>query len=574
MLLALLLACASPLEVSGTVVAGGVEVVLRGPADQVEVLGPQGEVLAARRGGQGLDALWIDVPVDWERASAVRATRGEAQVTSALAPLALWGGVDVALQLPLGQPLAWRPGEGIALRPVDGLPVPLGLQLTAVHPAEITVGAGQVRERVALPVAGQRRLIPLSLGAGDSLWLEAGGARLEIPTTWSPVPRAEAAAKLAWIEGRFPADPRGLPETGRPEDRVTLPSRWWGALLRRVGLGERLSPELGPWAWEAVTLGNSGDQPLDLSLSASVLEPDGTPSRVFRPRLREADGQLSRVVSLLRVPPGGEATAVLPVYVDPRLAHQGTWIREVRVTPLGSAEPLLVHREPLYVSRGSAWLAGGLAVTLLGAALGLAWLGLGLRRWLRERSTSELMTVALFGTLAAVLTATSRLLLSGVGAALGPFSPLVVGLLDDVLRTALVATLLSLLPRRGVAALGVLVGWLVQLLLLGSFLPTDLIFVGARVAWLEGGLWLAGITRPTGWRDASPLGRWARLSLGLGVASVLSTGGGLVLHMTLFRLWFAPWYVAMVLLLPGFAYVLVGVALAVPFAESLRRVEG
>jgi len=49
---------------------------------------------------------------------------------------------------------------------------------------------------------------------------------------------------------------------------------------------------------------------------------------------------------------------------------------------------------------------------------------------------------------------------------------------------------------------------------------------------------------------------------------------GLVVSVAFYRLYYADWYVALMLALPGFAYVVVGCALAVPFARSLRRVEG
>ena len=40
-----------------------------------------------------------------------------------------------------------------------------------------------------------------------------------------------------------------------------------------------------------------------------------------------------------------------------------------------------------------------------------------------------------------------------------------------------------------------------------------------------------------------------------------------------YRLWYAGWYVAALLALPGGAYMVLACWLAVPFADSLRRVE-
>jgi hypothetical protein len=47
----------------------------------------------------------------------------------------------------------------------------------------------------------------------------------------------------------------------------------------------------------------------------------------------------------------------------------------------------------------------------------------------------------------------------------------------------------------------------------------------------------------------------------------------MVLHVVLYRLFLAPWYVAGVLIGPGFLYVLLACAVALPFADSLRKIQ-
>ena len=183
------------------------------------------------------------------------------------------------------------------------------------------------------------------------------------------------------------------------------------------------------------------------------------------------------------------------------------------------------------------------------------------------------MTIALFAAMGFLVSVAGRLVGVGVGAALGPFAIMLTGLIDDVLRYALLATLLTLLPRPGTAALVALTQWLLSGIALGSFGPTDLLFVSGRVFWLEAGLWAAGITRSQTWRDERPLVRWLRLTAALGGASAATNATGLILHVTLYRLFLADWYVAMVILGPGFLYVALAVAVAVPFADSLRRIQ-
>jgi hypothetical protein len=161
----------------------------------------------------------------------------------------------------------------------------------------------------------------------------------------------------------------------------------------------------------------------------------------------------------------------------------------------------------------------------------------------------------------------------GVAAALGPFSILLTALVDDALRYALLATLITLLPRPGTVALAALTSWLLSGAALGALSPLDLVFIGNRVIWLEGCLWLAGITRDPAWLDEGAVKRWVRLAAAFGIASLATTATGIVLHAVLYRLFFAGWYVALLLAGPGFVYVLLACGFAVPFADSLRKIQ-
>lgn len=387
----------------------------------------------------------------------------------------------------------------------------------------------------------------------------------------------EVRDELVVREVVFPAEPGGWADPARPTDRVTLPSAWWRTVLQVVGLGYRARDVFAPWAWQGVVLENTGDRDIDLVVTQRILHGD-TPDPAFAPRMRAGEDGTGQVRALIRVPAGETARAALPVFVDDELlglteAREREWVSELSLTPLGAAEPLRVDRRPLYASRGSTVASVGLVAAVLAAFLGTGWVALRGRRWLTELATSELMTIALFGAMTFLVGVAGRLVGSGLSAFLGPFSPFLTGLFDDALRYALFATLLVLIPRKGVGALAVLVGWLLNGLALGSFSVTDVLFVGGRIFWLESLLWIAGITRATGWLDQGPTARWLRLSVAFGLSSALANATGLVLHVTLYRLFLADWYVAGIVGGPGFLYVVVACALAVPFSDSLRRIQ-
>ena len=81
------------------------------------------------------------------------------------------------------------------------------------------------------------------------------------------------------------------------------------------------------------------------------------------------------------------------------------------------------------------------------------------------------------------------------------------------------------------------------------------------------------MTRGGAWRDEPAGRRWARLSVAFGGASVCTTLAALWMHVVLFRLSYAGWYIALQVLGPGLLYVVVACRVATGFAASLRRVE-
>ena len=319
---------------------------------------------------------------------------------------------------------------------------------------------------------------------------------------------------------------------------------------------------------------NGSDQPWNVMVRARTLTGEGTPEPALAPRLRDQQDQ-HQVGALLEVPAHSDVTVRLPVWVDPevltttRLALQ----REVVVVPLGSTEPVARSVRPWVVARAGTGLSLAFGLTTAISLLGLAMAALGGRRLLSRLTTTELVTIALFGSLTFVVATASQLLGHGLGAVLGPFAPFVTGWIDETFRTCLLATLVTLIPRPGVVALAAVLGWLLRGVALGSLHPGDLLYLGNVVVWLECWLWIAGLTRSVSWREESRVRRLLRLIVGFGIANVGASAAGLVSSMVLYRLWLDPRYAAALLAGPGFLYVAFGCWLAVDFAASLRKVE-
>ncbi len=566
----LLLACATAPPPRAHWVPAGLEVDAAEPLRRLRLEEPDGRLLTELR----YPSPVAEAHLDWAWSPGQRFVlvtedaegqthREEIQSPSSDLP------VLVLIEAPLGAPpVTLSRGDALPFTPGDTLELSL-VALTACTVAATLDGAPLSAPTLRPGERSRLRLQPTGPGR-LRLDLEPGG-RLEFDLR----PEASTAAvSIAAVD--FPTSASGLPDPTRPPDTIPLPAPAWTALLDRLGLGLRARDRELPFAHQTVSVTNPGPGAANLVVRARVLNAAGDADPRFRPRMRSADDGTGLVSVLLRVPPGETARATLPLFLDePALPQQGQWTREITITPFGAAEATVRWTGPLTVSQGDDRLLIGGPLSLGAALAGVgALFGPG-RRWLSRAPTPDLVVVALFSGLLFVVGTAAQLLGAALGAALGPFSVFFTGLVDDAVSYALLSTLLRLLPRPGVMGLTVTLTALLRGLITGGLSPFDLLFIGARVFFLEGALYLFGLTRGGGdWRRSGLFAQWLRLSAGFGLASVASVASSLVLQALLYRLYFADAYVLALLLLPGFVYVLVALALALPGARALARVEG
>lgn len=572
--LALLAACAppAPLIVTAAPTPSGVRVEASAPITRVEVRSAAGVPLVRRAPPAPTPTLDVPAPLA-PGAYTVVVTAGAIESTANFV-VAPRRPVTVEVQPQPGG--AWMAAAGTLSVPLvagGSVEVLVGVTGGPGKPDTVSFVEGGSASLLPLPVLGARVVRPVRVRDAP-VTLSVGDATFTLVP--APVSLATLAATVTLVGDAFPAEIDGSPDLGRPTQRVSLPSPTWERIVRAVGLGGRRRDEVAPWAFWGLTLRNDGDTPVDLEVALTIGDAAGI-AAAFRPRLRAADGDTGTVAALLRVPAHGTARAALPVFVDTAVVTPGAYDARLTVTPLGGDTPLHAATRPLYVRRGDSAASVGFVLSLA-AFVGGA--GLTLRRvrgWLDAAATSELMTIALFGSALFLVGTIADLVAMGVGALLGPLSSLLTGLLSDLGRYTLLATLITLLPRVGTLTLAILTGWFLRGFTTGSFAPVDLLYTGTAIGIGEAFAWVAGLSRGGGgrpdWRDGTPGARWARLSLGFGGAAVCTTLAGLWMHIILFRLFFAPWYMAMQVLVPGLLYTVLACRIATGFAASLRRVE-
>lgn len=486
------------------------------------------------------------------------------------------GPAAVSAAIPAGSPaVGLERGAIVDVPTLGGGEAAIALVARARTAGPLTVSVGQARVHDTVE-AGTRVRLDAIVDAPVEARVEGPGGTWSATLRPAVLPRETIAEALTVGNLAFPADREGLPDPAQASDRLVLPASWWSRALRAApGLGFRPRDVEIPRAWQGVELHNSGDAHLDVVVRLRIVDEDGAPVPAFRPRARRVSAPDGAITAMVRVPAGGRATAALPVWIDEEALPDsgGGWSRIIDIAAVGDRAPLHSVRAPLVVRRAGSLVTGTAGLAVLAALVGVTGLlGPGLAA-LRRAATRDLVIVAVFSSLLFVVGAAGQVLGLGAAVVLGPFGPFVTGLLDDALQYALLATLLTLVPRPGTAALAVVLGWLLRGLTLGGFSVVDVVFVGGQVFWLEAWLAGTGISTTRGrWRDSGRVVRWLRLATAFVGASLCTAAAGLALQVVLYRLWLDPTYVAALLAGPSALYVALACALAVPFAESLRRV--
>lgn len=265
---------------------------------------------------------------------------------------------------------------------------------------------------------------------------------------------------------------------------------------------------------------------------------------------------------------------LLPVYADETQLAEGDYLLRVTVDDGGlhswSQElPLVVIKKNMRA----------MIALEIGVAMLLAFLVLIRRKLpqvLAEMKTRRLITIALFGTCAfAVVNVPSTLLNDFLHIFLGPFSFLISGMFSGIMLYMLTGALVTLIPLHGVASLMAAIRLLLGMLAFGHMSPLVFLSYGVNAFLLE--LALAGTGFTAASLPTNPVARfsWQRmamLALACAAADTVATYITMQGMAVLYRLYFADWYIWMVMAVNGFLYTIIGAACGAVLGSRLSGV--
>ena len=265
---------------------------------------------------------------------------------------------------------------------------------------------------------------------------------------------------------------------------------------------------------------------------------------------------------------------LLPVYADETQLAEGDYLLRVTVDDGGLHS--WSQELPLVVIKKNMRAMIALAI---GVAMLLAFLVL-IRRKLPQvlagMKTRRLITIALFGTCAfAVVNVPSTLLNDFLHIFLGPFSFLISGMFSGIMLYMLTGALVTLIPLHGVASLMAAIRLLLGMLAFGHMSPLVFLSYGVNAFLLE--LALAGTGFTAASLPTNPVAqfswqRMAMLALACAAADTVATYITMQGMAVLYRLYFADWYIWMVMAVNGFLYTIIGAACGAVLGSRLSGV--
>ena len=414
---------------------------------------------------------------------------------------------------------------------------------------------------------------------GHVFFENASGDRWERSVT-TPLRSAsldEIAGQLRIEDITMPTDLSGMSDPRQRRDTISYPRPLLGGLGKWFGAKAGPIDEYQPVAYQTVHIHNRGQETVHAIVASMNRDTqDGEPVPFLSPpdAVNAGTNRSLAFVSLM-----GESTTPvpLPIYLNPlSQQHQdftgaGQYERAIEVKIWGSDATALRATRPLLIVTPNlhALLVTSLVIIVTGLGIGLL---LCFNQQLSTRfSTKQLILISLFGTTIFIaVNVPSTLLTNLISALLGPVSSLVTGLINEMLYYALLTSLLMLIPKFGVITLVTAVRLLLGGVTLGLLTPTILLHAVTAVLLLEIGFQIARkITLDSGAIGGANL---LTLALIFGLCDAFTVYVDFQLSMTLYRLFYADWYILTRILVDGFSYTFIGVVLGKRLGSGLWRV--
>ena len=499
--------------------------------------------------------------------------------------------VDVKIQAPIGEKPTNLHDE-FALSSLENSQTTISLMCTALYDSTYEFRIGDHYDKEISLLQGESHLILYDIKEDTTLHVHSERGFVDYDIKVQNTSLSDIQQKLYLRQDLFPVNSFGEQDIWRDQDRITLQDPWIEKIKSFIGFQFRISDEAVPWGFARYDFQNDDTTRHTLAVQHRIVDETGNLVSAFRPTNRWGKNENGWVRTLISIPTQTSGHIQLPIFLkeqDLKLetARNIQLFREIEVFPLGSQQKIYTKTIPLYISQTSSFALWGTIISLICSCFGGIFLQyvflsqfsnqklIGRKKNDPSRfSLRDCISIACFSSILFVSGTIAHMLGLLIAIMLGPFATMLTTGIDYLFRYPLIVTVLFISPRIGTYALFSTIAWLLSGFSTGSFGLMDILFLTSRVFFMEFLLYLLGITRSqnSDWKQQSVLQQKIRFGIALSISGLLYGATGMALHVSLYRLYYADWYIAMMLLGPGFLYIWIATWISVPFARSIVKV--
>ncbi|BBB89420.1 hypothetical protein [Methylomusa anaerophila] len=466
---------------------------------------------------------------------------------------------NLDLTIPAGVEVVSQP-QGMKLEQHEGVWHLTGLK-------RITAKNEHWNEQIQLkaPQAGGKPVIAaqVNLDNGREQWQLTAKSAVQVATI------ADISSKIRVGEVLIPVDFTGrFDPKANSGSLIYAPPNRLEKIMGGTPDGRRLDDE--PFAFAGIQVHNDGDEHVLALITGKITDPsDGKLAAAFTSPPHKNAG-LGYSYGVADIAPHSVSQVILPIYINENIAVAGNYLFRTEASVFGVNQVICRTETNLQLVTRNEKAVIITMIMFLVALLGVAWLLLKQEAALARFTTKELVIVSLFGTVTFVTVNLPQTVVWDITHVIfGPFSFLVTGFISQTMLYALLVALVVLLPRPGAISLMIIVRFILNGFIFGHFSPVLLLNYAVLAVCLEGALFATGITRNTG-GDPVAAGKALVAGLVCGLVDTVSSYMNFMAYMTLYRLFYADWYIYAVLV-AGFVYTACGAAAGCRLGASLKR---
>lgn len=269
----------------------------------------------------------------------------------------------------------------------------------------------------------------------------------------------------------------------------------------------------------------------------------------------------------------GITVVTLPITIDNYTAIAGDYLSQTKAAIFGSNSVVdMVESDLKIVTMNYT----SLFVTALSVVITFLWFFVA---WAKRRrifhgfKTRYLVLAGLFGTTTfAVSTVPATIIGNIAHIFLGPFSFLVTGIFNEMVLYMLIVSLVILIPRIGIISMVTMMRFLLAGIMFGHFSLPSFLWYASTGFILELALYLFKLISTDGKNNLlNSSSVFLRFALSCGLADAFISFIFLNVSMTLYRLYYANWYIIMYVTISGFLYTAMAAPLGVMLGNKLKK---